>query len=217
MKRIYLSLAALSFCTLAGNAQKTVGTLTQPLEQSAWQQSAWLSAADAKVITGKVYDGTRAADGASWFVSTLQCSKKVKTARWMTTGLGTYELYVNGKLIGEEVLKPGFTHYEKTKIAFTYDITKAFRGGAGEENVLAVQVVPGWWADKIVTFGGKEGMTGKKVAFRGVVELTYADGTKELFGTNQKDWKAGVAGPVTHAAIFDGEDYDARLHKDGRV
>lgn len=211
MKRIYLSLAALSFCTLAGNAQKTVGTLTQPLEQSAWQQSAWLSAADAKVITGKVYDGTRAADGASWFVSTLQCSKKVKTARWMTTGLGTYELYVNGKLIGEEVLKPGFTHYEKTKIAFTYDITKAFRGGAGEENVLAVQVVPGWWADKIVTFGGKEGMTGKKVAFRGVVELTYADGTKKLFGTNQKDWKAGVAGPVTHAAIFDGEDYDARL------
>ena len=114
MKRIYLSLAALSFCTLVGNAQKTVGTLTQPLEQSAWQQSAWLSAADAKVITGKVYDGTRAADGASWFVSTLQCSKKVKSARWMTTGLGTYELYVNGKLMGEEVLKPGFTHYEKT-------------------------------------------------------------------------------------------------------
>ena len=54
-------------------------------------------------------------------------------------------------------------------------------------------------------------MIGKKVAFRGVLLLTYADGSEETFSTNQKDWKAGVAGPVTHAAIFDGEDYDARL------
>ena len=88
LKTLKVSLWGSMMCVaLACNAQKTVGTLTQPLEQSAWQQSAWLSAADAQVITGKVYDGTRAADGASWFVSTLQCNKKVKTARWMTTGL----------------------------------------------------------------------------------------------------------------------------------
>ena len=66
----------------------------------------------------KVHDGTRAADGASWFVSKPRNSKKVKQARWITTALGTYELYVNGKLVGNEVLKPGFTHYEKTKYAF---------------------------------------------------------------------------------------------------
>ena len=53
-------------------------------------------------------------------------------------------------------------------------------------------------------------MIGKKVAFRGVLELTYADGSKELFGTDTENWKAGIAGPVKHAAIFDGEDYDAR-------
>ena len=210
MKSKLFSLAALALCSSVCSAQQTVGSLTQPIDESAWQQSVWISAADAQVVTGRVHDGTRAADGASWFVSTLQPSKKVKTARWMTSGLGTYELYVNGKLIGDEVLKPGFTHYEKTKISFTYDVTKAFRCGAGEENVFAAQVVPGWWADKIITFGGQEGMTGKKVAFRGIIELTYTDGTTELFGTNLKDWKAGVAGPVTHAAIFDGEDFDAR-------
>ena len=54
-------------------------------------------------------------------------------------------------------------------------------------------------------------MIGKKVAFRGVLELTYTNGTKEYFGTNDTEWKAGIAGPVTHAAIFDGEEYDARL------
>ena len=53
-------------------------------------------------------------------------------------------------------------------------------------------------------------MVGTKVAFRGVLELTYADGSKAYLGSNTSDWKAGIAGPVKHAAIFDGEEYDAR-------
>ena len=40
--------------------------------------------------------------------------------------------------------------------------------------------------------------------------LTFADGTKKLYGTDLENWKAGIAGPVKHAAIFDGEEYDAR-------
>ena len=58
----------------------------------------------------------RAADGTSWFMSTVKNDKKVSRALWMTTGLGVYEIYVNGKLVGDEILKPGFTHYEKTKL-----------------------------------------------------------------------------------------------------
>ena len=196
---------------LTCNAQQTVGKLIDYRPVECWGGVDWISAADAQVVTGKVVDGTRAADGASWFVSKPRNSKKVKQARWITTALGTYELYVNGKLVGNEVLKPGFTHYEKTKYAFAYDITEAFNKGAGQENELAVQVVPGWWADKIVTPGGHDGMIGKKVAFRGLLCLQYTDDSVERFPTNQKDWKAGVAGPVTHADIFDGEDCDARL------
>ena len=207
----HLILAGLMLSALACNAQQSVGTLVDYHLVGPWNESAWISAKDAQVVTGKVVDGTRAADGASWFVSNPRNAKKVKRAIWKTTALGTYELYINGQLIGDEVLKPGFTHYEKTKYSFTYDITKAFNKGAGQENQLAVQVVPGWWADKIITPGGHDGMIGKKVAFRGVLMLTYADGSEEHFPTNLKDWKAGVAGPVTHAAIFDGEDYDARL------
>ena len=181
------------------------------LDNAAWDASEWISVANAPVVTGAI-TGTneRAADGASWFVSTLKNEKKVTAARWMTTGLGVYELYVNGKLIGDEILKPGFTHYAKTKRSFTYDITQAISTQAGAENVLAVQVTPGWWADKIITPGGHDGMIGKKVAFRGVVELTFDDGSKQYYGSNTTDWKAGIAGPVKHAAIFDGEEYDAR-------
>lgn len=176
-----------------------------------WQSSLWISVANAPVVKEKVYDGTRAADGTSWFMSTVKNDKKVSRALWMTTGLGVYEIYVNGKLVGDEILKPGFTHYEKTKLSFTYDVTGCFKTASGDENVLSAQVTPGWWADKIITPGGHDGMIGKKCAFRGVLELTYTDGSKELYGTNIEDWKAGIAGPVTHAAIFDGEEYDARI------
>ena len=40
--------------------------LTATLGNAAWNQSQWISAADAPVVTGTVQDGTRAADGASF-------------------------------------------------------------------------------------------------------------------------------------------------------
>lgn len=61
-----------------------------------------------------------------------------------------------------------------------------------------------------MTPAGHEGMIGRKCAFRGVLELEYSDGTRQLMGTDTNTWKAGIAGPVKHAAIFDGEIFDAR-------
>lgn len=191
-----------------GTGANYVGEKTTALEDAAWQSSKWISAVDAPVVKERKND--RAADGASWFVSTVKNEQKVVSAKWMTTGLGVYELFLNGKIVGEEILKPGFTHVLKTRRSFTYDLTDAFNRKAGEENQLAAQVTPGWWADKIVTPGGGGGMWGTKCAFRGVLELTYADGSKMLYGTDLENWKAGIAGPVKHAAIFDGEEYDAR-------
>ena len=53
-------------------------------------------------------------------------------------------------------------------------------------------------------------MIGRKCAFRAVLLLTYSDGSQAVFGTDCEHWKAGIAGPVKHAGIFDGEEYDAR-------
>ena len=198
-------------CSSKDSPAWTVGVKTDALDSSLWEASKWISAADAPVVQGKIGgDNYRSADGASWFVSTVRNERKVVSAKWMTAGLGVYDLFLNGNRVGEEFLKPGFTHYEKTKRSFTYDITRAFVKRKGAENVLSVQVTPGWWADKIVTPGGNDGMVGKKCAFRGVLQLLYDDGSEEVLGTNCEDWVAGIAGPVKHAAIFDGEEYDAR-------
>ncbi|MDE6512511.1 MAG: family 78 glycoside hydrolase catalytic domain, partial [Muribaculaceae bacterium] len=188
-----------------------VGKRTNTLDLGLWKVSEWISVKDTPVITGRIEGSNeRAADGSDWFLSTVKNDKKVVSAKWMTSGLGVYNLFVNGKPIGEEVLKPGFTHYAKTKLSFTYDITEAISTRKNAENTFAVQVTPGWWGDKIITPAGHDGMIGKKVAFRGVLELTYSDGSKKYYGTNTCDWKAGTGGPVKHAAIFDGEEYDAR-------
>ena len=186
-------------------------SLTAALNDSVWKSSSWISVVDAPVVSGEVADGSRAADGASWFLATVRNDKKVSRALWMTTGLGVYELYVNGKPVGDEILKPGFTHPEKTRLSFTYDVTGLFDTASGAENVLSAQVTPGWWADKIVTPAGHDGMIGRKCAFRGVLALYYSDGSTRLYGTDTENWKAGIAGPVTHAAIYDGEEYDARI------
>ena len=187
------------------------GVRTDALEDAAWQTSEWISAMDAEVVTGKI-NGKNflAADGASWFWSSVTNDKDVVSAKWMTAGLGVYDIYLNGRLVGLEILKPGFTHNAKTKYSFTYDITDAINKKRGAVNEFSAQVTPGWWGDKIVTPNGTEGMIGHKCAFRGVVELIYADGSKKYYGTDTENWKAGIAGPVKHAAIFDGEFYDAR-------
>ena len=213
INRIFLkcfAIAALLATAVACKRDTATGQRTEALDNSAWEVACWISAADAPVFTGRVVDGSRAADGASWFVSYVTNEAKVVSAKWMTAGLGVYSLYVNGVQIGEEFLKPGFTHYAKTKLSFTYDITEAIGRKPGEVNVLSAQVTPGWWGDKIVTPSGNDRMIGEKCAFRGVLELTYSDGSKKLYGTDTENWLAGIAGPVKHAAIFDGEVYDAR-------
>ena len=180
------------------------GVRTAALDASAWEKSAWISAADAKIAGDAEKKHQRAADGTSWFVGEVANEGEVKSAKWMTAGLGVYEVYVNGTRVGSDALKPGFTHVKKTRRSFTYDVTALLNGAKGAKNVFAAQVSAGWWRDKIVSFAGQ------KSAFRGVLEITYADGTKKLYGTCPKCWTAGVAGRVKHAGIFDGEEYDAR-------
>ena len=188
--------------------EPSVGVRTDALDSSAWECSKWISVVDAPVVTIK--GARRAADGANWFLTTVKNEQAVVSAKWMATSLGVHHIYINGKPVGEEFLKPGFTHREKTRHSYTYDITEAYNLAAGGENCLSAQVTSGWWADFIVTPAKFNGLWGKKCAFRAVLELTFADGTTKLYGTDLENWKAGIAGPVKHAAIFDGEEYDAR-------
>ena len=179
-----LGCAAVASALAAANA----GTLAS---------SEWISAANVKVADKAEYDGQRAADGTSWFAKDFELKSAPAKATLTASGLGVFELYVNGVKVGDDFLKPGFTHYQKTKYAFSYDVAKLLKSG---KNTIAAEVSSGWWSDKVNAYFGK------RTAFR--CELT-ADGKPVV--VTDTSWKASVAGAVTHAGIFDGEEYDARI------
>ena len=183
-----------------------------------WRDSIWISAADSAVRPDGLdprRDRPEAEDGTACFFKRISNPKPVAEAWWCVTGLGVFTVAVNGVEVGEEdFLKPGFTHFAKTKYAFCYDVTPLIHTGAGEANDFSAEVSAGWWRDKIVLFHGK------RSAFRAVLLLRHSDGTETRIGTDATWLASGAAGPVTHAAIFDGEDYDARLARylpDARV
>jgi len=125
MRWIQILVAALVMMITGCAEAALVGTRTDALDATAWQKSEWISAVDAPVVTGVVNSREghrRAADGASWFLTTVKNPARVVSAQWMTTSLGVYELYLNGKAVGTDALKPGYTHPEKTRISYTYDI-----------------------------------------------------------------------------------------------
>ncbi|MBR0336512.1 MAG: alpha-L-rhamnosidase N-terminal domain-containing protein, partial [Alistipes sp.] len=102
---IATALLLVASCT---SSVERVGVRTDALDDTAWQSSKWISVVDAPVVTKK--GARRAADGANWFLTTIKNEQAVTSAKWMATSLGVHEIYVNGKPVGNEFLKPGFTH-----------------------------------------------------------------------------------------------------------
>lgn len=76
--RIILSTFCIGFILIScGKSSKEVFRIDS-LNDSCWQSSLWISVANAPVVKEKVYDGTRAADGASWFMSTVKNDPQIR-------------------------------------------------------------------------------------------------------------------------------------------
>lgn len=138
----------------------------------------------------------------------IPAGKKVARARLYSSALGLYEARLNGALVSEDRLAPGWTDYRKRVQYQTYDVTQWLTPGA---NALAVTLAAGWYAGNIAWFGPHQ--YGDRPAFIGQLEVTYTDGSTDrvLSGT---DWRAAT-GPVTSADMMSGEDYDARRETAG--
>ena len=167
--------------------------------------AAWLSVPGAPEADAARQADWLSADGTSWFVGKVVNEAEVKEARWTVAGLGVFEAYVNGQRVGDDFLKPGNAHVLCTRYSFSYDVTALMKRAKGEENAFSAEVSSGWWRDKVSRHKGK------RSAFRGELEVTYADGTRKVYGTDPATWTCAVAGAVRRAGIYDGEVYDARV------
>lgn len=126
-------------------------------------------------------------------------------------GLGLYELYINGKKIGDQVLAPAPTDYTKNVKYNTFDVTEHLQKG---HNAIGTILGNGRYFTmrqnykpyKIKTFGFP------KMLLNLVIE--YSDGTKEVIKTDNS-WKGTADGPIRSNNEYDGEEYDARKEMPG--
>lgn len=122
------------------------------------------------------------------------------------SGLGHYVMEVNGHVIGEDLLTPGWTDYEETTLYDTRDITAFLQPG---ENSIGLHLGNGMYhVERLGRFAKFEGSFGKKRAILDML-VEYTDGSVERVGTN-RSWRS-APGPITFSSIFGGETYDARL------
>jgi alpha-L-rhamnosidase len=131
--------------------------------------------------------------------------KPVASARLYATALGAYQLWINGRGVGNEILAPGWTDFRERVVYQTYDVTADVKKGT---NAIAAMLAPGWYATPLQWFrqGYNYGQT--PPALRAQLRIEYQDRSVESIVTDEQ-WKAEVS-PILSAEIYDGETYDAR-------
>ena len=135
---------------------------------------------------------------------------EVAAARLYATAHGVYELELNGARVGDHVLAPGWTSYAHRLRYQTYDVTALLVPG---ENVLGAMLGDGWFRGRLGFNGGRRNVYGDRTALLAQLEVTYADGTAERFGTDER-WRA-ARGPILASSLYDGETHDARAERAG--
>ncbi|MBM4160147.1 MAG: alpha-L-rhamnosidase [Ignavibacteria bacterium] len=133
--------------------------------------------------------------------------KRVQTARAYVSGLGWYELYINGEKIGDHVLDPAQTDYRKLALYSTFDVTEVLRASeSSSAGRSAIGVLLGN-GRHIKNYGYGTPRLLLEVA------VEYEGGEKELV-CSDTSWKA-CHGPLQENGMYFGERYDARLEMPG--
>jgi len=140
----------------------------------------------------------------------------LRRARVYLSGLGYYELYINGKRVGDHVLDPVTSTYHNdqpyemsSRVSYvTYDVTEYLKPGS---NVLGVHLGNGWYSAVSPAEGRQPFGDRPKLLLQMNVDL--ADG-RRMSVVSDRSWKTS-GGPVLDNDIVRGESYDARLETPG--
>ncbi|MBS1850516.1 MAG: glycoside hydrolase family 78 protein [Acidobacteria bacterium] len=140
----------------------------------------------------------------------FQVRAAVARARAYVSALGLYELHVNGKRVGNHVLAPEWTDYNKRVQYQVYDVTDLLQAG---ENAVGALVGHGWYAGRTSFLPGRR-FYGTEPKFLLQLKLEFKDGTSQVI-VSDDSWKVTQEGPLRSDDIFDGEVYDARKEMAG--
>lgn len=145
------------------------------------------------------------------FRKTFSLEKSISSARAYICGLGYYELYLNGENIGDHLLDPAFTRYDRRALYVTYDVTDHLNRG---DNAMGVMLGNGWynmfsrgvWGFDYATWRDDPTLLCQ-------INVEFKDGATTTI-ISDGSWTC-APGPITFNSIRQGETYDARREQPG--
>ena len=142
---------------------------------------------------------------ASYLRTSFVLEKKGE-ARLYITCHGLYEAFLNGKRVGEFVLAPGTSTYDKRLFYQTYDVTELLTEG---ENQVQVILGDGWYRS-CSGVDGDRNLYGEDVALYFQLEVEG-----RAVCVSDESWEASQNGPIREDDMQQGEVVDARLEEIG--
>jgi len=142
---------------------------------------------------------------ARYYRKEFNTTKQVEKATVYIVGLGHYELYVNGKKIGKQVLAEAPTDYSQSVMYNTFDVTGQLQQGNNTIGTILgngrfFTMRPKYKPQKIKEFGFPKMLL--------QLEITYSDGSRQTL-ISDDSWKFTADGPIRTNNEYDGEEYDA--------
>ncbi|WP_124051907.1 alpha-L-rhamnosidase [Priestia endophytica] len=184
--------------------------------ESEWSEMAWWETGifydaewKAKWITPHPNEVDPLSEPAFLLRKEFKLTSPIRSARIYGTGVGLYELFINGDRVGTDLFSPGWTSYHKRLQYQTYDITEQLCEG---NNAMGIVLADGWYKGNM-SWENKRHIYGDRRAAYFQIHVKYEDGTEEIISTDAT-WKAST-GPILFSEIYQGEIYDARLEKEG--
>ncbi|MDO4459634.1 MAG: family 78 glycoside hydrolase catalytic domain [Clostridia bacterium] len=175
--------------------------------ETAWFETGRMSVA----FEGKQITPDLPFDVMPYMRKTFTVDEDIKTARAYFTGLGIYELYINGNRVGDEYLTPYCDEYDKWIQYQTYDVTDYLVKG---QNTVGAILGNGWAKGKF----GFDGETGSfETGYKGKPSDIFVD-KYMLLGDITVNGKTVVCtdetwqctpSPLKFSSIYDGEMYDS--------
>lgn len=138
------------------------------------------------------------------FRKTFFCPENVVSAALRITAMGVYEASLNGSRVGDFILAPGWTVYQKRLQVQQYEL----RIRPGQENELTVLVGNGWYRGRLAGWlPGQNSSAALPAALTAELTLRYPDGHADTICTDAS-WQTAESA-VRFSELYDGETYDA--------
>jgi alpha-L-rhamnosidase len=169
------------------------------LKPEDWGNSRWITWERTSINSGPL----------PMFRREFEVTRQVRRATAYISGLGFFELHLNGHRVGDHVLEPGWTNYRRTTLYATYEVGDLLRQGANAVGVLLGNGMYNVAGGRYVKFTGSFG----RPKFILHLRIEYTDGSSATV-VSDYHWKVAPSA-IRFSCIYGGEDYDAREEQPG--